>query len=494
MTHSHTENHPGLSGISVYVPPLKVELRDWCTWTGAAWSKVEAVVGRSFRMCGHDESVYTMAASAALRLLRQYDVDPARIGMVALGTESSTDNAAGAVIVKGMVDQALREQGLPPLSRHCEVPEIKHACLGGIYALKQAIRYLQTDGHGRQALVLCGDVAEYERGSSGEQTQGAGAVAMLVEGDARLLRVDLERAGSAAAYRGADFRKPVRRHFINGYNGHTTRLHDFPVFNGRYSTFCYLDEVVHAFADLLRRGGVSARTCLESVDAILMHRPYAGMPSQALATLFVWGLAAHPGDAEHLFALCKEAGVDPEAVRAEVTRDVDLFAHLQARGPDDDPYPALAALARHFRKSAAFAALEQGRSSLGADTMRDLGNLYTASLPAWIAAAFEDASSRDVDLAGRRLLLIGYGSGDAAEAIPAEVAPGWRAAAAHIGLAGALDGATTLTRAQYEALHDRGEVPGLSPDAAGAFRIARIGQGHGSGFQDIGLEYYRYEG
>ena len=43
-----------------------------------------------------------MAASAVLRLIQDYDVDPESIGFLALGTETSTDNSAGAVIVRGM--------------------------------------------------------------------------------------------------------------------------------------------------------------------------------------------------------------------------------------------------------------------------------------------------------------------------------------------------------------------------------------------------------
>jgi len=164
--------------MSAYVPRFRVKLEDWCEWTGNSWDKVEAVVGRSFRVPGKHENVYTMAANAVLRLIRQNDIDPQTVGFLGLGTESSTDNAAGAVIVRGMVDRALDELGMPRLSRACEVPEFKHACLGGVYALKSAVRYVAFDGHDRTAIVVCGDVAEYERGSSGEQTQGAGAVAM----------------------------------------------------------------------------------------------------------------------------------------------------------------------------------------------------------------------------------------------------------------------------------------------------------------------------
>ena len=89
-----------------------------------------------------------MAANAVLRLIRQYDIDTSRVRYLALGTESSTDNSAGAIIVKGMVDRALEARGMAPISRSCEVPEFKHACLGGVYGMKGAIRHLALDGAG----------------------------------------------------------------------------------------------------------------------------------------------------------------------------------------------------------------------------------------------------------------------------------------------------------------------------------------------------------
>ena len=189
----------GISGLAVYVPPYRVDLEDWCRWTGSPWDKTRAVVGRSFRMRGPDQSIYTMAATAVLRLLDRYDIDPQRVGFLGLGTESSTDNSAGAVIVKGMLDEALKLRGQAPLSRHCEVPEIKHACLGGIYALKHALRYLALETRDRCAIVVSADIAEYARGSSGEPTQGAGAVAMLVDRDPQLLGIRLDQIGSASS-------------------------------------------------------------------------------------------------------------------------------------------------------------------------------------------------------------------------------------------------------------------------------------------------------
>ena len=134
-----------------------------------------------------------------------------------------------------MLDDALAAHDMPAMSRECEVPEFKHACLGGVYAMKAALRYLATDGAGRKAIVVCSDIAEYERGSSGEPTQGAGAVAILLEAEPQLLHVDLSRAGSASDYRMVDFRKPFAR-FRDQSPRTDGQMQDLPVFNGRYST------------------------------------------------------------------------------------------------------------------------------------------------------------------------------------------------------------------------------------------------------------------
>lgn len=485
------EQHPGISAMSVYVPRLRVDLAEWCQWTGNAWDKIQNVVGRSFRVCSPHENVYTMAAGAVLRLIRNNAIDPRTIGFLGLGTESSTDNAAGAVIVRGMVDRALDQLGLPRLSRNLEVPEFKHACLGGVYALKNAIRYVAFDAGEMKAIVVCSDVAEYERGSSGEQTQGAGAVAMLVEKEPKLLYVDLANAGSASDYRGPDFRKPFARHFTAGYAARTKRVSDFPVFSGKYSTFSYLDETVHAVEHMLEKLNVSAGQYYRSVQGLFFHRPYQHMPIQAMSFLYVRGLAR--GDHHHaeLSDLCAEANVSLEAVMAETLSVPDLYARVLDGNSAEDPYSATSAVSAVVRKRASFRELLQQKMSLGADRAKDLGNLYCAALVAWMAAGFEEAAQQQLQLAGAPMVMVGYGSGDAAEAIPVRPVQGWEQAALRIGFQEALAGAQDLSREQYEALHD-GHEAGLEYDPKAEFRITRVGERYEAAFQDLGVEYYEY--
>ena len=479
---------PGLSGMALYLPACRVDLRQWCEWTGSDWEKIRQVVGSGFRMIGPGQSVYTMAANALLRLIRNYDVDPRRIRYLALGTESSTDNSAGAIIVKGMVDEALRTLGLPPIARNCEVPEFKHACLGGIYALKGAVRFLSSDGDDSLAIVVCSDKALYERGSSGEPTQGAGAVAMLLEARPRLATINLRHAGTASEYRAIDFRKPL----TGRRNGHAHSL-DIPVYNGRYSTNCYVDEVRRAVDDLYVRRGVEPANYLRSVEAIFMHRPYARMPEAGLGVAYLFALARGGAtDHEELATYCRGAGVSIGDVLTEMNAVPDLGLLAVRERIQDEIFPLTMAVLKVFRQSEAFRHVVRGKMKLGTEAMREVGNLYTGALPAWLAAGFAEAEQRKVDLAGRELLAIGYGSGNAAEAIPLEVVPGWETAARQIGIAGALDQAIDVSAEQYLALREGAEPRGLKVAPAGEFIVERVGSEVGQGFQDAGVEYYRY--
>ena len=493
MNHS-TRKPIGISGLAGYVPPYRVWLEDWCEWTGGHWPKLREVVGRSFRMRGPNHSVYTMAATAVMRLIDQYDVDPTRIKFLGLGTESSTDNSAGAIIIKGMVDKALETRGLPPISRSCEVPEFKHACLGGVYGMKGAIRHLALDGAGGQAIVVCADIAEYARGSSGEPTQGAGAVAMLLEEDPKLAVVNLVGSGSASDYRHIDFRKPMSR-FCGQDRTDTHQVQDYPVFNGKYSTTCYIDETLHALSDMYEKRGLNPAEYMRSLTTIFLHRPYRRMPETGWAVSYLFAMSrGNAEDRAELASYCYEVGIDPKMLEAEMLSKPNVPSLADPERLQYEAYPLTMAVLRVFRASRHYRREILDKLALGSDTMLDLGNLYTAALPAWMAAGFEQGLDEDSFAPGEEVLTLGYGSGDAAEVIPFFMADDWREAAAAIGFGDVMQFAIDLDEEQYIALHDGQKVKGLDYIPQNEFVIERIGRADERHFSDLGIEYYRYVG
>ncbi|KEG13708.1 hydroxymethylglutaryl-CoA synthase [Trypanosoma grayi] len=487
----------GISGMAVYTPPCRVALKDWCEWTGNDWKKVSSVVGESFRIPSHNENAYTMAASAALRLILNYNIDPTRIGFLGLGTESSTDNSAGSIIVRGMVDKALKELGMPCISRHCEVPEFKHACLGGVYALKSAARYSEIDGGDKVAIVVASDIAEYALGSTGEQTQGAGSVAMLVEKTPRLAELNTRCSGSASDYRGPDFRKPFKRHFIKEYGSNTEhgKIPDFPVFSGPYSTMVYLDEVTMAVENMLEKLQQSPGEYYSSVSALFFHRPYNMMPIQAMSFLYARGLAraSSEGHKKYFEALCAKAKVEPAVMQKELAVVPDYFGMIEAGNEPKDIFVATNKVAKALRADKEFSTLLSEKMSLGSPAMANFGNLYTASLPCWVAAGFEEAYNKKLDITGHPMVMVGYGSGDASESIPMVPVKGWEEAASKVNIAESLKNPLNLTKEQYEGLHKGSLKEDLAADRRHKeFVVGHVGSRNDMAFQDIGIEYYQF--
>ena len=81
-------------------------------------------------------------------------------------------------------------------------------------------------------------------------------------------------SGSASDYRAVDFRKPMVR-FCGQDRSESHHVQDFPVFNGKYSTTCYVDEVLAAarsmFARLETADGQAAGTRVDLLAHVVDH-------------------------------------------------------------------------------------------------------------------------------------------------------------------------------------------------------------------------------
>jgi hydroxymethylglutaryl-CoA synthase len=141
---------------------------------------------------------------------------------------------------------------------------------------------------------------------------------MLLEEDPKLAVVDLIGSGSASDYRIMDFRKPMVR-FCGQDRSESHHIQDFPVFNGKYSTTCYVDETLHALADMYEKRALNPSEYLRSLKAVFLHRPYRRMPETgwAISHLFALG-QGDTADRAELASYCYEAGVDPQALHEEM--------------------------------------------------------------------------------------------------------------------------------------------------------------------------------
>lgn len=193
-----------------------------------------------------------------------------------------------------------------------------------------------------------------------------------------------------------------------------------------------------------------------------------------------------------LEVLCKDAGADFPKMVEEAHSSPDLYIGTKHGGMNDSAYSEAMKVVKHFRYTSKFAEVMSSKMYLGAEAMRNIGNVYTASLPAWIAAGFDDALDRHIDLSGKTFFTLGYGSGDSAEAMLVRVSECRLKTAKKVGFKRAMEGAVDLRLDEYEALHDglNPHCPSYSPSKQ--FVIDGVGESFDRDFQDRGISYYKY--
>ena len=481
----------GISAITAYVPSYRVGLEDWCNWTDNSWDKISSIIGSGFRMLGPDESIYTMAANAVLDLIIENKIEPSQIGFLALGTESSTDNSAGTIIIKGMVNDELKNRGLSPISNQCEVPEFKQACLSGIYALKNAVRYVNSDAPEKKAIVVCSDIALYQIGSSGEPTQGAGAVATLIESNPKIAEVNTAFSGSSSEYRQIDFRKPIQYRAEN-LNGHSASDLDLPVFNGKYSASCYIDGTISALSNMSLNRGQSLSKLLNEAAAVFMHRPFHKMPVNAFSISYLYALAnGDEDDHQEFYDLLAQANIQPEEIKKELKERPDLVTFLQT-DINKELFPKTNKALKSLNRIKPFKDKVLSKIKLGNELTKEMGNIYSGSIFAWLAAGIEDSMKNGKDLNGKDGLLIGYGSGDAAEVIPISFTQDCCDKESNIKYSSAFSEPVNLNHKQYIKLRTNKILEGFESIKSKGFVVSKVGKMESTDFQDAGIEYYEY--
>ncbi len=249
----------GVSDIAIYVPPFYLTHEDLARARGVSPEKYQLGLGNcKMSVLPNWEDGVTMAANAAVRLLEKTGTAPHEIGQLVVSTESGVDHSKPV---------ASFVQGLLKIGERCRVYEIKHACYGGTAGLVNSFDWISSNHHApKKALVIMSDIARYAFGSPGEATQGAGAVALLVERNPRLFSVDTSLNGifSKDVF---DFWRPTG--------------HRVPIVDGKYSIDCYLEALEGAYSHLCSNWGIEKGKLLEKLDYLVYHMPFSNMAKKA---------------------------------------------------------------------------------------------------------------------------------------------------------------------------------------------------------------------
>ena len=200
----------GIDDIAAYIPKHYLPIETLAIERGIEPDKLTKGLGLS-AMALPDvyEDTATMAANAARELIERSGLKPQDIGRLYLGTESALDGAKPtATYALEMLRRYYRKDHGVDCFTRCDVIDMTFACIGGVDALLNTVDWVRA-GKDRIGIVVASDFAKYKLGSTGEYTQGAGAIAMLVKESPSLLSIMPE---VGVATRGVhDFFKPIRQ-------------------------------------------------------------------------------------------------------------------------------------------------------------------------------------------------------------------------------------------------------------------------------------------
>ncbi|STX55617.1 Polyketide biosynthesis 3-hydroxy-3 -methylglutaryl-ACP synthase pksG [Legionella beliardensis] len=251
----------GITAVGLHFPSLAMDVTELAKLRNTAPEKFTLGLGcREFSLCSQYENIADLAANAAQKALAYWPKSIDDIGMVVVGTESGLDMSRP---VSAWVAEKLNLSGM------IRSYEVKHACYGGTLAIKQAVEWkLSGAGGNKAALVIAADISLYEPQSGAEPTQGAGAVAFIIDKDPQIAGINaLSYPWSRPVF---DFWRPLNK--------------KFPEVNGEYSLECYKEAVLNCYNLLIKDIGINALEL--EFSAHCFHVPFPKMVRKAVFHFF----------------------------------------------------------------------------------------------------------------------------------------------------------------------------------------------------------------
>ena len=404
----------GIDGIDIWAGKLELDLAEtFAPAQGEEPGKYTKGLGLySSSLPDVYEDIVTMAANASKRLMERKDVSPQEIGRIDVATESSFDKSKPiSTYVAGCLEQVFDGD-----FHHANKGERKFACVSGTQALDDAFNWIRAGrSQGRKALVIATDTALYARDDPGEATQGAGAVAMLIDEDPDVVAFgDAQGFGSADE---TDFLKPNQQ---------------FPSVDGKRSMQVYLARMREAMQDFERNGG---DTHPDNFELSPFHTPFPGMVRKAAAL----GYRHTIRGTEYEDELAEDIGRQP---RREAFDDQEAYLG------------AIKEYTEALRETDQYKEWYERTVEPTLSISRQVGNWYTGSVHIARASGLWEAVQNDRDLTGEGLLVASYGSGAQAEIHSEIVQPGWKDEISQLNVFEQIEARRDITFEEYEKIHD----------------------------------------
>lgn len=402
----------GIEAASYYVPSLYLEIKDLAEKRGIEPAKLEKGLGlHKMGFPDVHEDAATFAAEALLKLIKDYNINPKEVSRIYLGTESALDAAKPtASYAMQMVEKVLEKEFGERVFRNCDVVDMTFACIGAVDALHNSLDFVRANPD-KKAVVIASDYAKYELASSGEYTQGGGAVAVLISSKPDL--IEIENNWGVATESVFDFFKP-RRQFkkedlTNAPESFPEKIEIFtdePVFDGQYSNQCYQDRIREAYDHYKEITGKNKP--YENWKYLIFHLPYAFHGKRVFTEIY------------------------------------SLENGLSYETPEEQKAVA---------KSEEYLQFINDKIEKSQRASSEIGNMYTASIFMALLSALQTSFNENEELAGQQIGFLGYGSGSKSKVFAGKVSENWKNVVERWNLFESLKNRTAIDFGTYEKLH-----------------------------------------
>ncbi|MFA5692741.1 MAG: hydroxymethylglutaryl-CoA synthase [Acholeplasmataceae bacterium] len=241
----------GISKLSFYVPEFYLDQIDLALAREIDPNKfTKGLLQNKIAVAPLYEDPISMALNASDKVLN--DKLKEEIDLVIYATESGLDySKAGATYLIDLLN----------INENAKAIEFKQACYSltaGLYFAKAHIALNPLS----KVLVVGSDIAKYGINTGGEPTQGAGAVAVIVEKDPKIMELNFYNSVfSGNIY---DFWRPLN--------------HEYALVDGHFSNEKYKEYFIKTSNDYFNK----TNTSINDLKSIVFHTPYVKLGLRSL--------------------------------------------------------------------------------------------------------------------------------------------------------------------------------------------------------------------
>ena len=373
------EENLGIIDIEIYFPRYYINQYELEEYDKIPHGKYTIGLGQTnMSFVDDNEDINSMCLTVLDKLIRKNNISLSQISRIEVGTETLIDKSKS---VKTHLMDLFKDSS----NNDIEGITVINACYGGISALLNTFNWLFSKFYDKKyAVVICGDIASYSKGSA-RPTGGAGTIGILLGLGGSLL---LEKIRASFMKNVYDFYKP-------------NPVSEYPVVDGHHSLDCYLEALYNCLCNYMNKKGIIDF----NKDYFGFHCPYSKLVEKAFYQLKCFQINYYyNNNLSEIFNIDKELSLE---IIKEIKEKEGKFWTLSKNMQDNikNLYQ------NDFKKL-----IEPGLF-----LCKQLGNLYTGSIFGFLLSLLVNLSTKTQSVVGSRIFLFSYGSGLASSLLVLDV-------------------------------------------------------------------------